>query len=152
MAQAVRHLQKFWRLSPSDRRLLVTAVFLLTAIRLGLWLLPVQTLRRVLARGIQTPTRLDNSNQSFLKRTGWAVTVASRYVPRATCLTQALAVQVLLERRGYRAHLCIGVARGAPRRLEGHAWVEHQGQIVIGGGFLPDILLPAFEEDGPHGG
>ena len=152
MGHAARHLQKFWRLPPSDRRLLVTAVLLLTAIRLGLWLLPFQTLRRVLPRRIQAPTRLDNSNQSFPKRIGWAVTIASRYVPRATCLTQALAVQVLLDRRGYPAHLRIGVARGAQRLLEGHAWVEHQGQIIIGGGFLPDILLPAFEEERPHGG
>ena len=50
-----------------------------------------------------------------------------------TCLVQALALQVLLEREGFPASLCIGVARGQRGQLEGHAWVESQGRILIGG-------------------
>ena len=67
-------------------------------------------------------------------RVVWAVVVASRYVPMSTCLTQALAAQVLLARRGFPAHLHIGVAKkGAEARFEAHAWVESQGKVVIGG-------------------
>ena len=43
-------VHKFLNLSAVDRRLLVTAVLLLGAIRLGLWLLPFQTLRQLLAK------------------------------------------------------------------------------------------------------
>jgi hypothetical protein len=63
----------------------------------------------------------------------WAVTAASRYVPGATCLAQALAAQVLLGRTGYPARLRIGVAKGEERKFEAHAWVESQGRVVIGG-------------------
>ena len=76
-----------------------------------------------------------------------AVTRASAYVPRATCLAQALAVQVLLQRRGCTADLRIGLARGGLQRVEGHAWVECHGKVVFGHGFLPEIVLPAFEGD-----
>src|SRR5438309_451978 len=66
-------------------------------------------------------------------RVVWAVVVASRYVPMSTCLTQALAAQVLLARRGYSAHLHIGVAKeGAEAKLKAHAWVESDGKVLIG--------------------
>lgn len=63
----------------------------------------------------------------------WAITVASRYIPRATCLVQGLATQVLLAREGIPSDLCIGVAREDPSLFEAHAWVETGGRIVIGG-------------------
>ena len=62
----------------------------------------------------------------------WAVTVASRYVPAATCLTQALAGQILLAQHGEPALLQIGVAKNEAGNLEAHAWVESRGRIVIG--------------------
>jgi Transglutaminase-like superfamily len=64
----------------------------------------------------------------------WAVAAASRRVPRATCLTQALALQTLLAREGYESDLHIGVARSGDGGLEAHAWLESDGRIVIGGG------------------
>ena len=63
----------------------------------------------------------------------WAVTVASQYVPAATCLTQALAAQVLLSRLGHPASLRIGVSRDEAGEFQAHAWVECQGRVVIGG-------------------
>ncbi len=145
-------LRKFLRLPSSERRFLLEAVLLLALIRLGLYVLPLRALQRALARAVKASTPSPGTDQSFPRRVGWAVAVASRYVPRATCLAQALAVRLLLEREGYPAHLRVGLARDARRWWEGHAWVEHQGRIIIGGGFVPDILLPAFEEDGSDGG
>lgn len=64
----------------------------------------------------------------------WAVNVVGRYVlGDNTCLTQALAAELLLRRRGYRAHTRIGVAKGYKGNLEAHAWVESDGQVVVGG-------------------
>ena len=60
------------------------------------------------------------------------MTVAGRYVPRTTCLTLALAVQILLARRACPAQLCIGVAK-TEDGLEAHAWVESHKRIVMGG-------------------
>jgi hypothetical protein len=41
-------------------------------------------------------------------------------------------VQILLQQQGYPASLQIGVAKGRDGQLEAHAWVESQGQVVIG--------------------
>lgn len=125
-------LRKFLALSQRDRHLLVSAVFLLGAIRLGLWLLPFQTLNRLLQKITQLNTEVQKVNSDTVD-IAWAVSVASRYIPGALCLAQALATQVLLGRRGYQTDLRIGVARGKKGQLRAHAWVESQGKIVIGG-------------------
>jgi hypothetical protein len=54
-------------------------------------------------------------------------------VPDATCLTQALAVQMLIERHGITTRLHIGVVRDSGHAVRAHAWVESRGVTVIGG-------------------
>ncbi len=144
----MKRLRKFLDLPPAERGLLVKAAILLWAIMLGLWLLPFQTFRRLLARVTQAPTGWREANQLSPDRIVWAVAVASRHMPGArTCLAQALAAQVLLARRGHPVRLRIGVAKGEGGRLEAHAWVESEGRIVIGG--VGDLLrynpLPPVE-------
>lgn len=67
----------------------------------------------------------------------WAVRVASRYLPGATCLTQALAAQALLTHSGFPAQVEIGVAKDSDeekvRQFRAHAWVVCHGQVVLGG-------------------
>jgi hypothetical protein len=128
----MKRLHKFCRLPSQYRHLLVKSVLLLGVVRFGLWLLPFQTLRRLLAHTTRTHTALHGGEHAAVQQVVWAVTVASQYVPAATCLTQALATQVLLNRRGHPASLRIGVARGEVGEFQAHAWVECQGQVVIG--------------------
>src|SRR5437762_9506584 len=137
----MKRLRKFLLLTAAERNLLIRTVLLLGAIRVGLSLLTFRTLRSLLAR--VTPARggfraLRHSSPDQVAR---AVTAASRYVPRATCLTQALAAQVLLTRQGYPVCLRIGVAKGEGGQLEAHAWVENQGKVVIGGAALGRYTL-----------
>lgn len=125
-------LRKFLDLTSSDRQLLLSAVFLIGTIRLGLWLLPFATWRRLVARMTQTTKELPT--QVSLNKVVWAVAVASRYMPgEVKCLAQALATQILLAQLGYQTQLRIGVAKGERGQLKAHAWVESQGKIVIGG-------------------
>jgi Transglutaminase-like superfamily len=133
-------LLKFVRLPSADRNLLVKSALLLGAVRLGLWLLPFQTLRRLLASRTYGTTTLPE--ETSVTKVTWAVTVAGRYVPVATCLTQALAVQVLLGQQGLAATLRIGVARGEAGQFQAHAWVEYQGRVVIGGIEAPSRFTP----------
>lgn len=91
---------------------------------------------------IQGRSRLQQGPQASLDSIAWAVTVASHYVPAATCLTQALAARVLLAGRGHSARLCIGVARSESGRLQAHAWVECAGRVVIGGAEAPVRFTP----------
>ena len=52
---------------------------------------------------------------------------AARLAPGASCLPQAIAVKLLMTRRGLAAQLRIGVARDARGALAAHAWVEGEG-------------------------
>ncbi len=130
----MKQLRKFLHLTRGERRLLLRAVVLLLAIRLGLWMLSFQNLRGILERLKQQTTAFHTADSSLPDRIAWAVAVASHYVPgTSTCLAQALAAQVLLRAEGYPAHLTLGVAGGKETPLEAHAWVESQGKIVVGG-------------------
>lgn len=120
-------LRKWLTLSPGERGLLIQAWLLLAAIRVALWLLPFRVVHQWLSRVQASASRFP------IERIGWAVAVASVYIPFATCLPQALTALALLRRHGHAADLKIGVARDANGRLEAHAWVESAGQIVIGG-------------------
>jgi hypothetical protein len=119
-------LHKFLRLHPCDRRLLLEAWLNVCACRAALWLLP-------LSRWSPSP-RVSISTGVPAARIAWAIGVASRYVPRATCLVRALAGRRLLAAHGHRAQLRIGVARSAG--FEAHAWLEYNGRVLIGGGDL----------------
>ena len=127
----MKQLGKFLRLTKSEQRLLLSAALLLGAIRLGLWLLPFQTLRSLLVR-ITRKTQLQAARVS-VGRVVWAVEVVSRYMPGVKCLARALATQALLRQHSHQAHIRIGVARSQKGQLQAHAWVESQGRIVSGG-------------------
>lgn len=66
------------------------------------------------------------------KRLAWAVQAAARRIPGASCLTQALAFQYLLTRSGETSQVHVGVVKGDTGQLKSHAWVEYQGEIMIG--------------------
>jgi Transglutaminase-like superfamily len=65
-------------------------------------------------------------------RVGATVAAVSRFVPGASCLTQALAARVVLAREGYDSTLQLGMAR-IDGRLQAHAWLVCDGLIVVGG-------------------
>jgi hypothetical protein len=129
----MKRIRKFLSLSTTDQRLLLKSAFLLGAIALGLRVLSFRILQRFLAGMTQRVVRLDCTARPSPERIAWAVRVARRYVPAATCLSQALAVRTLFRRQGYPAQLRIGVTKGERGQLEAHAWVESEGKIVIGG-------------------
>lgn len=133
----MKQLGKFLRLPSSDRYLLATAAILLAAIKMGLRLLPFKTLRALLATMSEKPRTLAQESPCSVDRVVWAVETAARHVPKSTCLTQAIATKVLLARRGFPAHLHIGVAhQGKGEQLLAHAWIESEGKVLIGGSEL----------------
>jgi len=120
------------RLSGSERRLLEASVLLVAAVRLLLWLLPSRLTLSVARSLVMVPERPSTARPS-LERIIWAIDAASRRIPQATCLTQAIAAQLLLRRYGYGARLCLGVAADGHGGFRAHAWVERDGTILIGG-------------------
>ena len=56
----------------------------------------------------------------------------AQFVPGASCLTQALALQYLLARAGHACELRVGVRRDDAGRFLAHAWVSCNDRIVLG--------------------
>ncbi|MCM1981265.1 lasso peptide biosynthesis B2 protein [Lyngbya confervoides] len=128
-----------------QRAVLLLQTFLLLLItRLGLALLSFQTLRALLEKlsGLWLLRRSTPPNPAAtpvtIRRIIWAVEKSARLMPGgAKCLAKALVTQTLLERQGCACEFKIGVAKSAEGALEAHAWIEHQGFILMGN--LPDL-------------
>jgi hypothetical protein len=104
--------------------LLGRAAVVLLRIRIALWLLPWRRVLALLPAGVAPTARCR------VDRLERAVRLASRAIPCATCLTQALALSHLLSRSGHASTVRIGVTneRG---RFAAHAWVECHGVPLL---------------------
>jgi len=125
--------RRFLRLPAGDRKILIKAGMLLWAVRLGLWILPFQRLRDLLRKENRKPIAEATAELASIQKIARSVKRMSRYVPAATCLTQALVTITMLEEAGLPAFLRIGVARSEAGKIEAHAWVESLGKVIIGG-------------------
>ena len=132
----IRKIKRFQAMTGGERHLLLEAALLLTLLRLGLRLLPFQTVRGLLARFGADAKAPAASDTETTRRVLWAVTAASCRLG-LTCLPQALAAHTLLARRGLASELRIGVTRTSGSPLEAHAWIEDESGILIGN--LPNL-------------
>jgi hypothetical protein len=96
-------------------------------------LIPLNTIRRFLGTLEKIQYKHDFQEQIDFNKIVWAVKTADKYLKKSTCLTRALTAQYLITKRGYKADLKIGVAKGSNKNIEAHAWVESCGKIIIGG-------------------
>jgi hypothetical protein len=123
--------------------MLLKVALLLGLARLGLALLPFKTLQRLFAQTSKQTARVPADPAGYRRRVVWAAEVAGkRLLGARPCLPQALVTQWLLNRAGCPATLRIGVAKGHAGQLLAHAWVEHDGKVVIGGAFSPARYKP----------
>lgn len=139
----MRAIRRFSELPAEERRLLIRAAVVVGAVRLGLWAMPFRRVRGLLA-SLGCPSRA-RPDPETVERVGQAVSRAARRIPGATCLTQALAAELLLRRRGVEALLRIGVSREKGEELKAHAWVESGGRVVVGGDPRAYTPLPSLE-------
>ena len=142
----MRRLKRFAQLAPSERRLLMRVLFVVGVARTSLWVMPVEAARRAVSRAAA------GAAGNSVEQVVWAVRVVSRYLPGATCLTQAIAAQALLTHSGFPSQVEIGVAKerkddrdnrsdkadkakteDESRGFHAHAWVVCKGQVVLGG-------------------
>lgn len=118
------------RVQLAFRRVSLTllAAAIVVTIRLLLNLAGYRRIRKIIPRA-----RRGYAPRTMSYRIVAAVRSVARGVPRATCLTQALSVQLLLALRGYTSEVRIGVARRPDGRFDAHAWVVSADEIIIGG-------------------
>ena len=62
----------------------------------------------------------------------WFFNRASDFVPGATCLVRSLAGKAVFSLYGYEPKLVIGVRKDSSNDLRSHAWLECDGQILVG--------------------
>jgi hypothetical protein len=92
-------------------------------------LLPFRVVQRAVVARSKRSTRADAMPA---QRIAWAVATVSRYVPRATCLTQAFAGTIILAAHDHDATLRLGVAKDDDGKLRAHAWIECEGRAILG--------------------
>ncbi len=139
----MRRLRRFLGLGGSDKLLLLEATLVAVFVRLGL-----QTLRFRRLRGLLSTDAADHELPTEdVERIAWTVKKVCKYIPLdATCLTQAMTGEYMLGRRGRESNLRIGVAKSDEQKLDAHAWLEVDGNVVIGNNqdltryaMLPDL-------------
>ena len=119
--------------TPANEKLIL-AVSLVTvvAIRLCLTLVPFRLLRRglfPLFSAVDVTTDVDWGRIYSIAR---SVRAASRVVPAASCLTQAVSGAILMRLSGQAVDIKIGVGRDESQKLIAHAWLEKNGKVILG--------------------
>ncbi len=124
-------MHKLFLLSPTRKALLLFAAVSLGFARLMVFL-PLRWWPRPPA--VSLCTRCGASDVL------WAIDVASRCIPRPTCLVRALAAQWLLAWTGHHAEIRVGVRRNGSAHYHAHAWVELNHRVVLGDIGLSDFI------------
>jgi hypothetical protein len=131
MARWKDDLGKFGELDGADQWLVLRAAAWLGIARLMLIVMPFRRLAERLAS--DNKSSLVDPDADFLKRTGYAVSVAASRVPwRADCFPQTIAARMILKNKGYPSTIHIGVERVGDNVLNGHAWLTCGETVVTG--------------------
>ena len=113
------------------KKLLLQVFFLVARIRICLWLIPSKTLNGYISTS-ELPQKDQTSDWDMVHELVDYVRFCSRFVPYATCLTQALATRSMLRRMGQNCLMKIGIDKNQNQKFLAHAWIEVDGKIIIG--------------------
>lgn len=132
---AMKWVHKYISLSSQSRTLLIQAFLWLSLIHVGLRVIPLRHLHSVVKWAIANATHQKPSDEIQIENIIWAIETATSYVPgHPKCLARALSTKILMHQYGYPCNLQVGVAKDRNAGLSAHAWIEHDGQVLIGGG------------------
>lgn len=139
----MRQLNKFLSLSTCERFLLGQAFLSLALVRLGMWILPFRWFKPLVHWIMTGVYRKESTPLISAAQVVKCIDRATRYSPGKTkCLARALTAKLLLQHYGYPCTLSIGVAKSGSQQPVAHAWIEHNGQVLIGGNFDLSMLTP----------
>lgn len=129
----MQKLRKAWELSGEERLLLLKVLALFPLVCLGVRLLPFRTLVSLLPKKRPSEGKARGSVLDSAERIAYLVEVASRHhFLKPSCLENGLILSGLLNNRGFESNLKIGTYK-TNGKFEAHAWVEHQGRVILGG-------------------
>lgn len=125
------YLLKWTNISGGAKIKVLQAGFTLVLIKTGLAVLPFSTFRRLFYRISKSEIQKDLTSQQ-ISEVVWAVNTAANVIPLdLVCLPRALATKFLL-RKVPSLSLEIGIEINPDKAFEAHAWVEKEGEIIIG--------------------
>lgn len=125
------YLLKWANISGSAKIKFLQAGFTLVLIKMGLSILQFSTFRKLFYRISKSETKKDLNPQQ-ISEVVWAVNTAANVIPlELVCLPRALATKYLL-RKVPSLSLEIGIEINPDKAFEAHAWVEKEGEIIIG--------------------
>lgn len=125
-------LRKFLVLSWRGKWLYLNTAFWLLAVKAGLYLAPFERLRGWMVRfdePVGQPAEMEEMRAIIqaIERIGQFLAPL-----QINCLPRALVGHRLLGRKGFDVQLKIGVLKAPDDRLVAHAWLEYQGQVILG--------------------
>jgi len=149
MSSLPARLAKLVRLPWQDKLLLGEAWLRLGAARFSI--LTVSFMK--LASGWGTPMfetfREEPPGRPLVGQVKWAISTASSYTPwKSNCLPQAITGKQMLQKRGLRSTLYLGLLRVRNGEVAAHAWLRCGDMYVTGGRGLRFTVVGAFAESG----
>jgi hypothetical protein len=128
----MRRLRSYLKLSGAEKWLLIRSILWLWLFWLGLRVLSFQKLYRLVER-FSKPGSSGRGHPPAPGLISKSVEKSGRYIlGQDSCFPQALTGFLLLKRAGYAPRLYIGVKKNEST-LDAHAWIEMDGEILIGG-------------------
>jgi hypothetical protein len=130
-----RRLERLRRLSPAEWALLPQLVVLSLGIHVALLIAPLEKVAAALDRGARTTglrrlpcPHLSMSTERLTVIADLATLVSSG---RNRCLPRSLVLMWMMRARGEQVELVVGAAKAGCGELEGHAWIEVGGRMVL---------------------
>lgn len=93
---------------------------------------PFRFLRKSLVKRLSVETKPGPTDLEEIQKIVRSVDFFSRFHPFASCLTRSLSALLLIRFNGEHAILKIGVAKDEHKTFKAHAWLESNGQIIMG--------------------
>jgi hypothetical protein len=124
-------VRKYLALTGDEKKLLATCWWQLLRVRMLLYMKNYKKTRAYIDSNIRAGRK--SSKDVSVDRICYLLSVASRWVPSATCLVQAVTAEWMLKSAGYHPLLHIGVKKQTSNDFEAHAWLELDGERILGG-------------------
>tara|TARA_R110002124_G_scaffold85967_8_gene222601 strand:- start:82 stop:531 length:450 start_codon:yes stop_codon:yes gene_type:complete len=130
-----KKLSKYWSawkgINQNQKLDLIRSAMVLTLVKLGLVMLPFNTFRNWF-RKIAYASSPRTLSKKRVDEIVWSINVMANLLPISLlCLPRALAAKYLLRGQS-NMKLEIGVELNPREQFEAHAWIEQDGEIIIG--------------------
>lgn len=126
--KSMNQIERFSKLPVDNKSLFIKTVVLVALIRTCLYLIPFSRIHTTFNKLSRKHIKLNSPKT--VDDIVWSVKVASYYIPKSTCLVQAITAQILMTHYNYDSILRIGVNKS--NDFEAHAWVEINNKVVLG--------------------